>query len=163
MHTCIIVSMNTISPIITKDVADLSQRWIGTLGGHDVGQVMQRVQTAKNVVPYTVAMQCEMKYGNMKLHIQRSAENWPALRPQSGCSDVCIAQREFLHTKEKCEIRVRTHENNESSWLTQRMFFSSITLYLHSYTYLIQSNVLYFPQWSLLSSSRSLDARDHFA
>ena len=100
----IIVSNNTISPIIAKYVADLSQRRNGTLGGHDVGQVMQRVQTANNVVPYTVTMQCQMKYGNMKLHIQRSAGNWPALRPQSGCSDVCMAQREFLHTEENVKL-----------------------------------------------------------
>ena len=58
----------TISPTTTKDIADLSQRCIGTLGRRDVGQGVQRVQFANNVVPYSVTMQGEheiWKYGNV--------------------------------------------------------------------------------------------------
>ena len=46
-----------------------------------LGQVMQRVQTTNNVVPYVVTLQCEMEYTNTTMYMLRSAEQLASAPP----------------------------------------------------------------------------------
>ena len=90
----LIVFKNTFSQLWNKYSGSVSTP-IGHTGQTYRGESYHHYRPP--IMPSLMVWPCNVKWNtNVELYIPRSADNCRALRPQSGCSDVCIAQRELI-------------------------------------------------------------------
>lgn len=103
MHIILLGSWAQPPTLRQKNIADLSQRQIGTQGRH-IGASPVIITDYQKCHP----SYCDLAIWNeiimWKCTCQGARDNW--------CADVCMAQRELQHTNQMRDIWVRTHEDH---------------------------------------------------